>query len=119
MPLILFALPVQAKVYNSFMCYSQTDTVVLFGILTEKPMLQISYGRLENNPTWIDLKVTDYSRQSDSIAAQGLYKGKKMISLQSQNGWGKANIDLTAFPGTENTRFSNEDILCYFGRFQD
>jgi hypothetical protein len=108
-----------AQIYNSFMCYTQTDTVVLFGVLKRQATLQISYGRLEQNPTIIDLKMTNYNRQDRTLAGHGVYKGKEVISFESKSGWGHANIDLTGFAGTEDIKFNQEEVLCYFGLFED
>lgn len=116
---LLFSASVQAKIYDAFMCYTQVNTVVLFGILKEKGTLRINHYRLDQNPTTIDLKMTRYDRSDSSIIATGEYQGKKLIQINSKGGFGKADIDLTPFPGAEDVSFVDEDILCYFGRFED
>ena len=115
----LFSFSTQAKIYDALMCYTTFDTVVLFGILKPKGTLRINYHALENNPTTIDLKVSRYQRSDRSIFITGEYQGKEVINVRSQGGFGKADIDLRPFAGTENTEFHNEDILCYFGKFED
>lgn len=117
--LFTFISSTQAKIYDSFMCYTHVDTVVLFGILKEEPTLRINYYRLDKNPTTIELKVSDYSRNSRTISATGLYKGKEVIKINSRNGRGLADINLMPFPGSEDVSFAQEEVLCYFGKFED
>lgn len=107
------------KVYDAFMCYTMGDTVVLFGLLKPQGTMRINYHRLDQNPTTIDLKVSRYQRSDSSIEAKGVYNGKEVISLSSKGGFGKADINLTSFSGTEDVEFLNEDVLCYFGKFED
>lgn len=109
----------KSRIYDAFMCYTTFDTVVLFGVLKPKGTLRINYHALEQNPTTIDLKVSRYQRSDSSIFVTGEYQGQEVINVRSQGGFGKADIDLRAFPGTENTEFSNEDVICYFGKFED
>ena len=116
---LFFSFSAQAKIYDAFMCHTQVDMVVLFGILKEEGTLRINYHRLEQNPTTIDLKITKYDRTDSSIIASGVYEGQELISINSKNGFGSASIDLTPFPGSEDVSFSNEDVLCYFGQFED
>ncbi len=116
---LAFSLSTHAKISDAFMCYTQVDTVVLFGVLKKQGTLRINYFRLEQNPQTIDLKITRYERSDNSIKAVGVYNGKELISIQSKNGFGTADIDLTPFAGTEDVSFKGEDVLCYFGRFED
>ena len=116
---LLFSFSLQAKIYDAFMCYTNFDTVVLFGVLKKQGTLRINYYRLDNNPTEISLKVQRYERSDKSIIATGEYQGKEVIRINSANGFGKADIDLTSFLGTEDVSFENEDITCYFGKFED
>lgn len=109
----------KGKVYDAFMCYTMVDTVVLFGILKPQGTLRINYQRLDENPTTIDLKVLNYDRSDYSLNAIGLHNGKEVISIKSLGGRGKADINLMAFAGTEDVEFNNEDVLCYFGKFED
>lgn len=117
--LFLFSFTVQAKIYDSFMCYTMVDTVVLFGVLKPQGTMRINYQRLEENPTTIDLKVMDYDRSDYSLNAVGLHNGKQVISIKSQGGVGKADINLMSFRGTEDVEFNDENVLCYFGKFED
>ena len=107
------------KIYDSFMCYTHVNTVVLFGILKEQPTLRLNYYRLDQNPTTIDLKIKKYDRSSRTIEAIGSYQGQDLIHVKSQNGSGVADINLMPFPGSEDVSFENEDVLCYFGKFED
>lgn len=116
---LLFSFSLQAKVYDAFMCYTGFDTVVLFGVLKKKGTLRINYYRLDTNPTEIDLVVSKYDRTDSSIIASGKHNGQEVIRIKSQYGSGKADIDLTPFLGTEDVRFQDEDIKCYFGKFED
>ena len=108
-----------AKIYDAFMCYSAPDTVVMFGVLKNPGTLRINYSRLETNPQEIVLKVTKYQRSDNSIQAVGVHNGEEIININTQNGIGFADIDLTPFAGTEDVSFENEDVLCYFGKFED
>jgi len=108
-----------AKIYDAFMCYTQVDMVVLFGVLKPQGTLRINYHRLDQNPTTIDLKVSRYRRSDNSIQAKGLYNGKSVINIKSKGGLGTADIDLTSFPGAEDVSFQNEEVICYFGKFED
>lgn len=116
---LFFSLSTQAKIYDSFMCHSQVDMVVMFGILKNPGTLRINYHRLDQNPTTIDLKVQRYDRSDRSIIASGVYNGQEVIKINSKGGFGTANINLTPFPGSEDVSFENEGILCYFGKFED
>ncbi len=109
----------KGTIYDAFMCYTQVDMVVLFGILKPEGTLRINYQRLEENPTTIDLKINQYNRSNNIIDAIGLFEGKPIIKVYSQNGFGSADIDLTPFRGTEDVSFNNEDVMCYFGKFED
>lgn len=115
----IFSFSAQAKIHDAFMCYTGFDTVVLFGILKPQGTLRINYHRLENNPTTIDLKMTRYQRSDRSIIAAGEYNGKEIITINSQNGFGTANINLEPFPGTEDVSFTDADVLCFFGKFEE
>lgn len=117
--LSLSAKNIKGTVYDAFMCYTMVDTVVLFGVLRLQGTLRINYQRLEENPTTIDLKVLNYDRSDYSLNAVGLHQGKQVISLKSRGGRGKADINLMSFAGTEDVEFNNEDVLCYFGKFED
>jgi len=108
-----------AKIHDAFMCYTDVDTVVLFGILKDHPTLRINYFRLDKNPTTIDLKVHEYSRESSIIKATGLLQNKDIIQIYSEQGMGHAKIDLTPFSGTEDISFDNEEIRCHFGKFEE
>ena len=116
---LLFSFSSQAKIYDSFMCYTMVDTVVLFGVLKPQGTLRINYQRLEENPTTIDLKVLNYDRTDYSLNAIGIHNGNHVISIKSQGGVGLADIDLMSFRGTEDVEFNNERVLCYFGKFED
>lgn len=116
---LLFSTSTFAKIHDAFMCYTQVDTVVLFGILKEQGTLRINYHRLENNPETIDLKIKTYTRNGYELEAKGEYNGQELITIESQNGFGTANINLMPFRGTEDVSFTNEDILCYFGKFEE
>ncbi len=116
---LLFSTSSFAKIYDSFMCYTHVDTVVLFGILKSPATLRINYFRLDNNPETIDLKVSEYNRSTSTIKASGIYKGKEIIKVESRNGAGIADINLMPFSGTEDVSFKNEEVLCYFGKFED
>ncbi len=108
-----------AKIHDSFMCYTHVDTVVLFGILKKEPTLRINYYRLDQNPTTIELKVNRYDRSDYSLDAVGTYQGRDIIHVRSLHGSGVADIDLTSFAGSEDVSFENEDVLCYFGKFEE
>ena len=116
---LLFSSSIQAKIYDAFMCYTTFDTVVLFGVLKPQGTLRINYWKLDKNPETIDLKIDRYQRSDKSIVAQGSFQNQTIISIDSKNGVGKADIDLSPFKGTEDVSFEDEDILCYFGRFED
>ena len=107
------------KIYDSFMCYTHVNTVVLFGILKEEPTLRLNHYRLDQNPTTIDLKIKTYDRSTRTIEAIGSHNGQDLIHVRSQNGSGDADINLMPFPGSEDVSFENEDVLCYFGKFED
>ena len=81
---LAFSLSTHAKISDAFMCYTQVDTVVLFGVLKKQGTLRINYFRLEQNPQTIDLKITRYERSDNSIKAVGVYNGKELISIQSK-----------------------------------
>lgn len=115
----LFSLQTQAKIYDAFMCYTRIDTVVLFGVLKPSGTLRINYQRLEQNPTTIDLKIKNYTRNGNVIDAVGSYKGQNLIQIRSNNGIGSASINLKPFAGTEDVSFTNEEVLCYFGKFEE
>ncbi|MCR9203077.1 MAG: hypothetical protein NXH75_00760 [Halobacteriovoraceae bacterium] len=115
----LFSLSTQAKIYDSFMCYTQVDMVVMFGILKNPGTMRINYHRLDKNPTTIELKVKRYDRSDRSIIASGIHNGKEVISINSKGGFGTANINLMPFPGSEDVSFENEGVLCYFGKFEE
>ncbi len=117
--LSLISFGTKAKIYDAFMCYTMVDTVVLFGILKPQGTLRINYQRLEENPTTIDLKISRYQRSDNSIQAIGVHNGKQVISVNSKGGVGKADINLMSFAGTEDVEFKNEDVLCYFGKFEE
>jgi len=116
---LLFSTSSFAKIYDSFMCYTHVDTVVLFGILKDPGTLRINYFRLDNNPETIDLKISEYNRSTSTIKASGVYKGKEIIKVESRNGAGIADINLMPFSGTEDVSFKDEEVLCYFGKFED
>ena len=116
---LFFSLSTQARIHDAFMCYTQVDTVVLFGVIKPQGTMRINYFRLEQNPTTIDLKINRYQSSDSTIKASGLYNGKQVVSFKSKNGFGTADIDLTPFAGTEDVSFKNEDVLCYFGKFED
>ena len=116
---LLFSTSSFAKIYDSFMCYTHVDTVVLFGILKSPSTLRINYFRLDNNPETIDLKVSEYNRSTSTIKASGIYKGKEIIKVESRNGAGIADINLMPFSGTEDVSFKDEEVLCYFGKYED
>lgn len=115
----LFSVSTQAKILDAFMCYTTVDTVVMFGLLKPKGTLRINYHRLDQNPTTIDLKVSRYDRSDRSIIAYGEHNGQRVISINSKGGFGKADINLKPFAGSEDVEFSQEDVLCYFGKFED
>ncbi len=116
---LLFTTSAFAKIHDSFMCYTHVDTVVLFGILKENGTMRINYQRLEQNPETIDLKIKNYTRNGYSLEAIGEYNGQELISIRSKNGFGTADINLMPFRGTEDVSFTNEDVLCYFGKFEE
>ncbi len=74
---------------------------------------------MDNNPETIDLKVSEYNRSTSTIKASGIYKGKEVIKIDSRNGAGIADINLMPFSGSEDVSFENEEVLCYFGKFED
>lgn len=115
----VFSLSTQAKIHDAFMCYTHIDTVVLFGILKNPGTLRINYFRLEQNPQTIDLKISRYERSDNSISATGVYNGVELVKIKSQNGLGTADINLMPFAGTEDVSFKGEDVLCYFGKFEE
>ncbi len=117
--LLILSLSTQAKIYDAFMCYTTFDTVVLFGILKPKGTLRINYHALDQNPTTIDLKINRYQRSDKIIEASGIYRGKEIIQIRSNYGVGSADIDLSSFPGTSDTLINDEDVLCYFGKFEE
>jgi|GEM_PF-3229417 len=117
--ILTFSFSIQAKIHDAFMCYTQVDTVVLFGLLKNPGTMRINYFRLEQNPTTIDLKISRYERSDNSIEAIGVYNGQELISLKSKNGFGTADINLKPFAGTEDVSFKGEDVLCYFGKFEE
>lgn len=120
---LVFSFQAQAKpkprIYDAFMCYTQVDTVVLFGVLKRPGTMRINYFRLEQNPETVELKVDRYERTDNSIKATATYKGEQIVKLQSRGGFGKADINLKPFAGTEDVSFKDEDVLCYFGKFED
>lgn len=117
--LVLSTGKVKAVIHDAFMCNTGFDTVVLFGIVKPQGTLSINYHRLDLNPTIIDLKVSRYERSDNSIEATGFYQGKQVVSISSKYGSGTADIDLSPFPGTEDVSFTNDDIKCYFGKFEE
>ncbi len=116
---LLFSTSSFAKIHDAFMCYTHVDTVVLFGVLKPQGTLRINYYRLDNNPETIDLKVSEYNRSTSTIKASGIYKGKEVIKIDSRNGAGIADINLMPFSGSEDVSFENEEVLCYFGKFEE
>ncbi|MCF8059653.1 MAG: hypothetical protein K9K67_10175 [Bacteriovoracaceae bacterium] len=116
---LFFSTSSYAKIYDAFMCYTTIDTVVLFGVLKTQGTMRINYHRLEQNPTTINLKIKNYNRSGSQIQATGEYGGKEIVKINSANGFGSADIDLTSFAGTEDVSFNNEDLICYFGKFED
>ena len=117
--LSLMSVSVSAKIYDSFMCYTQVNTVVIFGVLKEMPYVDIHYQRLDKRSVRLPLKVVEYNRATKTIIVYSKFKGKKVVDMKSVSGQGTTDIDLTMFEGTEDTEFSNEDVLCYFGQVQD
>lgn len=114
----------QAKIYDSFMCYTQTDMAVIHGTMGDFSSLSkvtIHYQRLNQNPLELPLNITLFDRQKNVAEAVTIDRetDKTILKVSIFGNTGRIYLDLRDFAGGEDILFDEDGAMCYFGYVQE
>ncbi len=120
----LFISSIQAKVFDSFICYTERDMAVIYGIkqdIMSHSSMNVHYGKLETNPLVMPLNITKFDRVNSTAEATSVdpETGNTILKISIQGMMGLVYLDLRDFAGSEETLFEEVDAMCYFGYVQD
>jgi hypothetical protein len=121
---LLSSLTLQAKVYESFICYTQQDMAVIYGIkqdVMSHSSLNVHYSKLENNPLVMPLNITQFNHEQHLAEAVSVNpdSGTTILKIRIEGMQGRVYLDLREFAGTEDVLMEDELAMCYFGYLQD
>ena len=120
----MWAMLLDAKMYESFICHTQTDMAVIYGIkqdVMSHSSMNIYYGRLNDNPLVMPLNITQFDHSGHRAEAVSINPdtGTTIMKIRIEGMQGLVYLDLREFAGTENILMEDEPAMCYFGYLED
>lgn len=117
--LILFSFNLNAQIYDSFMCYTEREMVVIHGILTPVPTVTFHYQPLEQNPIRFRAKIHGFDRSTGLISVSVKDNNGLMMDLKAQSQMGHVDLDLRPYCSNDRGLFEYEKVICFFGYYED
>ena len=106
-------------IYDSFICYTQKEMVVIHGILTPVPSVSFSYQPLNQNPTQFIANIKMFNRETGEITVSVSDNDGIIMSLNSTGQMGSVDLDLRSYCSNDRGLFEQERTLCFFGYYED